>query len=339
VINQSPKPVEVVEGISPDAIPSWVFEREEPLVLRGLVADWPAIPEGDGDLEQLEACLSKFWTAKPVTAYVAPTEVAGRFGYNGAFNGFNFRSGNAPLEDILQRLREQADPENKEPLSIYVGSTPIAGWLPGFEKANALKIPGDPLVNFWLGNRTTVSAHYDFPSNVACVVYGRREFTLFPTDQIGNLYVGPLDRTPSGQPISLVDFDAPDFDKFPRFRKAMAASQRCELGPGDAIFIPSMWWHHVKAMSDCNLLVNYWWLDHEQHFGSPFNALLHGVLSIRHLPEAQRLAWQKLMNFYVFESDAEATDHIPEHALGCLGEMNKIEADRLREELLNRLKI
>jgi hypothetical protein len=99
-----------------------------------------------------------------------------------------------------------------------------------------------------------------------------------------------------------------------------------------------MWWHHVKAMSDCNLLVNYWWLDHEQHFGSPFNALLHGVLSIRNLPEAQRLAWQKLMNFYVFESDSEATDHIPEHALGCLGEMNKIEADRLREELLNRLK-
>jgi hypothetical protein len=66
--------------------------------------------------------------------------------------------------------------------------------------------------------------------------------------------------------------------------------------------------------------------------------LLHGVLSIRNLPEAQRLAWQKLMNFYVFESASEATDHIPEHALGCLGEMNKIEADRLREELLNRLK-
>ncbi|MBT7340775.1 MAG: cupin-like domain-containing protein, partial [Halieaceae bacterium] len=180
--HQTPKHVETVEGISPDAIPSWVFEREEPLVLRGLVDDWPAVPEGDGDLEQLETYLSKFWTAKPVTAYVAPTEVAGRFGYNGAFNGFNFRSGNAPLEDILQRLREQADPENKEPLSIYVGSTPIAGWLPGFEKANTLKIPGDPLVNFWLGNRTTVSAHYDFPSNMACVVYGRREFTLFPTD-------------------------------------------------------------------------------------------------------------------------------------------------------------
>ncbi len=337
MIDQGSKTVETVGGITPDAIPSWVFERDEPLVLRGLVADWPSIPEGDGDLNQLEAYLSQFWTAKPVTAYLAPVEVAGRFGYNGAFNGFNFRSGNAPLSDILQRLREQTDIENNEPLSIYVGSTPIADWLPGFDKANALKIPGDPLANFWLGNRTTVSAHYDFPSNVDCVVYGRRQITLFPADQIGNLYVGPLDRTPSGQPISLVDFAAPDFDKFPRFREAMSASQRCELGPGDAIFIPSMWWHYVKALSDCNLLVNYWWLDHEQHFGSPFTKLLHQLLSIRHLPPAQRVALQELINLYVFEPNQETTDHIPEHALGYLGEVNKIEAERLREEILNRL--
>ena len=290
------KPVEEIDGVAPDAIPAWVFEREEPLVLRGLVADWPAIPEGEGDLDQLERYLSKFWTAKPVTAYVASEDASGRFGYNTAFNGFNFRSGSAPLVDIVNRLREQQAPPDGSPLAIYVGSTPVDGWLPGFDKANSLAIPGDPLVNFWLGNRTTVSAHYDFPSNVACVVYGRRRFTLFPTDQIDNLYVGPVDRTPSGQPISLVDFEDPDFQEFPRFRNAIAVSQGCELGPGDAIFIPSMWWHHVQALSDCNLLVNYWWLDHGQHFGSPFNVLLHGILSIRHLPEEQRRAWQTLMN-------------------------------------------
>ena len=125
----------------------------------------------------------------------------------------------------MQRLREQQSPTDDGPLSIYVGSTPVAGWLPGFAEANALSVPGEPLVNFWLGNRTTVSAHYDFPSNMACVVYGKRRFTLFPTDQIDNLYVGPVDRTPSGQPISLVDFEAPDFQQFPRFRDALAVSR------------------------------------------------------------------------------------------------------------------
>ena len=329
--------VEEIDGIAPDAIPDWVFEREEPLVLRGLVSGWPAIPSGEGNLEELEGYLSKFWTEKPVTAYVAPAEARGRFGYNDAFNGFNFRSGSAPLADIMQRLREQQSPTDDGPLSIYVGSTPVAGWLPGFAEANALSVPGEPLVNFWLGNRTTVSAHYDFPSNMACVVYGKRRFTLFPTDQIDNLYVGPVDRTPSGQPISLVDFEAPDFQQFPRFRDALAVSQGCELAPGDAIFIPSMWWHHVQALADCNLLVNYWWLGHSQHFGSPFNALLHGILSIRHLPEAQRRAWKRLMDFYVF--DAEPASHIPEHARGWLGDMNLQESQRLREELLNRLKL
>ena len=48
-----------------------MFEREEPLVLRGLVSGWPAIPSGEGNLDELEGYLSKFWTEKPVTAYVA----------------------------------------------------------------------------------------------------------------------------------------------------------------------------------------------------------------------------------------------------------------------------
>lgn len=331
-------PVESLEGITPDAIPAAVLAREQPLLLKGLVADWPATAKGEGTFDELEAYLSQFWTKEPVTAYVATADVAGRFGYNEAFNGFNFRPGRAPLQDILQRLKEQTDPDASDPLSIYVGSTPVEGWLPGFLNENRLALDGKPLINFWLGNRTTVSAHYDFPSNIACVVYGRRRFTLFPTEQVDNLYVGPIDRTPSGQPISLVDFDKPDFDRFPKFREALKHAQTVVLEPGDAIFVPSMWWHHVKALSDCNLLVNYWWLDNPEYLGSPFSALMHAVMSMRHLPPAQRRAWQTLMNHYVFEAEPSDVEHIPEHARGCLGDLNPQEAQRLRADLVNRLK-
>jgi hypothetical protein len=329
--------VESMEGIAPDAIPSRVFEREQPLILRGLVESWPAIPQGDGTFTEMESYLSKFWTSKPVTAYVAGGDANGRFGYNEAFNGFNFRSGSASLEELMQRWKQLEDPDNDEGMAIYVGSTPVAGWLPGFLEANPLSVPGDPLINFWLGNRTTVSAHFDFPCNIACVVAGQRRFTLFPTDQVSNLYIGPIDRTPSGQPISLVDFDKPDYQRFPRFATALEHAQTAVLEPGDAIFIPSMWWHHVKALSDCNMLVNYWWLKKPDIIDSPFGALLHAVLSIRSLPVEQREAWRTLMEHYVFDAEPKSIEHIPEHALGCLGALDTHAIQQLRKEVLRRL--
>ena len=42
------------------------------------------------------------------------------------------------------------------------------------------------------------------------MVAGRRRFTLFPPEQVANLYIGPLDLTPAGQPVSLVDQAQPD---------------------------------------------------------------------------------------------------------------------------------
>ena len=78
----------------------------------------------------------------------------------------------------------------------------------------------------WFGNRVTVQTHYDISSNIACVVAGRRRFTLFPPEQLVNLYVGPLEFTLAGQPISMVKLEQPDFERYPRFRQALAAAQR-----------------------------------------------------------------------------------------------------------------
>ena len=189
----------------------------------------------------------------------------------------------------------------------------------------------------WLGNNTRVSAHFDFPDNVACVVAGKRRFTLFPPEQIGNLYIGPIDRTPSGQAISLVDFANPDFDKYPKFATALESAVSYELEPGDAIFIPSMWWHHVESLSDFNLLINYWWITSPPAMGSPITALLHAILAVRDLPERQREAIRGLFDHYVFEADASVYDHIPESGRGCLSLMDEQSARQLRADLLNRL--
>lgn len=121
-----------------------------------------------------------------------------------------------------------------------MASTTLDSFLPGFRQHNPLALGvEEPLASIWIGNRSRIAAHHDVPDNLACVAAGRRRVTLFPPDQIGNLYVGPLDFTPAGQAVSLVDFAEPDLDRFPRFARAMASAQVAELGPGDAVFIPS----------------------------------------------------------------------------------------------------
>src|SRR3546814_14192490 len=87
----------------------------------------------------------------------------------------------------------------------------------GWADANPLRLPApDAVPRVWIGNATHVSTHYDVSSNLACVVAGRRRFTLFPPDQIANLYVGPLDVTMAGQPASMVDLAAPDLTQIGR---------------------------------------------------------------------------------------------------------------------------
>lgn len=328
--------IDVRDGCDSQSIPADVFTSDVPVLLKGLVQDWPAVAACSPSMEDAARYLSRFWIDQPVTAYVGEPDIDGRFFYSEDFSGFNFQVASAPLAHVLQKLIEERDsPERR---SIYVGSTPVDRWLPGFRAVNDLSLPNqNSLVSFWLGAETRVSAHYDFPDNIACVVAGRRKFTLFPPEQVRNLYVGPLDKTPSGQAISLVDFSAPDFERFPRFREALDAALVFDLAPGDAIFIPSMWWHHVESKEPFNLLVNYWWVDAPAVLGSPTIALMNAILSVRDLPKRQRDAWRALFDHYVFDADETTYEHIPEAGRGCLAPLTDTAARKLRAELINRL--
>ena len=236
------------------------------------------------------------------------------------------------LDEIARHENEQTPP------SIYVGSTTIDTCLPGFRAENDLAM-GDrqPLVSVWIGNQTRVAAHHDLPDNIACVVAGHRRFTLFPPDEVANLYVGPLDFTPAGQAISLVDFAKPDFEKFPKFADALKRAQVAELGPGDAIFIPSMWWHHIESLDAFNVLVNYWWRQSPGYMDSPMSALMLALMTVRDLPPEQRQAWEALFRHYVFDADAQTSAHIPPDARRSLGPLDEAATRELRARILQKL--
>jgi len=147
--------------------------------------------------------------------------------------------------------------------------------------------------------------------NIGCVVAGRRRFTVFPPEQTSNLYVGPLDLTPAGAPVSMVSVTAPEFERFPRFREALANGLVADLEPGDAIYIPYLWWHHVESLERFNVLVNYWWNPAPAGLGAPFDSIFHGMMAIGGLPANQRKAWRALFDHYVFRLDGDPAEHLP----------------------------
>lgn len=313
-----------------------VLSSSRPAVIRGLVSGWPLVAASHSGDEQAVAYLKRYANdALPAIATVAPPQA--RFFYDDDFRGFNFRREPVALTAVLNTLLR--DRVRADAPTIYLGATTCETFLPGLCADNPLDLGGrDALASIWIGNRSCVPAHQDLPDNLACVAAGRRRFLLFPPEQLPNLYVGPLDVTPAGQPVSLVDTLAPDLERFPRYAEAMLHAQTAVLESGDALFIPSMWWHHIEALEPFNVLVNYWWRSAPVYMDAPVNALMLAILCLRDLPPEQRAAWQETFRHYVFEFDAErVTGHIPEHARHVLGALDADKAANLRAHLLRNL--
>jgi len=336
----APHSIREYSGLDAAAIRREVLPDKRPAILRGLVRDWPAVEQGLGSPAALVRYLNRFDSGKSVDALLTAPEIGGQIFYSDdALTGFNFLRNKLPLTAVAEQVLRYAE-FPKSP-AVAAQSALIRDCLPGFSAENSLKIVDDDVLpRIWLGNRITTPAHVDEWNNVACVVAGRRRFTLFPPEQIANLYIGPIDFAPTGAPMSLVSLRQPDFERYPRFREALAAALSADLAPGDAIFIPPLWWHHVESLEPFNVLVNYWWHDSQGDGAladSAFEALLHGILGIRALPPATRRAWAAFFEQYVFGDVAEATAHIPEQRRGILGTLSAEQLAGLRAHLAKRL--
>jgi len=329
--------VKQISGCTPEEIPVDVLSSNEPVILKGLVDNWPMVQAANESAQQAANYLKQYYQGLTVGMGVSDHKNNGRLFYSDDFSGFNFTKKAAQFDDVLaQLLAAQYDAQAD---SLYVGSTHVDKLLPGFRAENDLAAitQHQPLVSLWLGNKSRIAAHHDMPSNIACCVAGKRRFTLFPPEQLKNLYIGPVDHTPAGQAISLVDFHQPDFTQFPKFKTAISHGLVAELSPGDALFLPTMWWHHVEGLSKFNLLINFWWQTSNSHMGAPMDAMMHALLNIKNLEPAQKAAWFEMFKHYVFNEDPEALAYIPEEQLGVLNPLSDKSSRQIRSLLLNKL--
>lgn len=332
-------PIREREAVRPDALPlDELLTAGEPVVLRGLVRDWSLVRAGLESPQAAMDLLRSHYNGRPVQYNWGEPATAGRPFYSEDFTRLNCEVRRSGLDQVLDELASLLD--EPRPPTFYMASLPVDSVLPGLRQDNDLDfaahgVEAPPAI--WIGNRTIASCHYDAPNNIACCVVGRRRFTLFPPSQIGNLYPGPLDPTPGGQAVSVVDFANPDFVRHPCFRDALAAAQSALLAPGDAIFIPSMWWHHVEGLDAFNVLVNYWWSSMPAHIPTPMHALYHALWTIRDRPEREKQAWKQVFEHYVFGPADAAGAHLPEQARGLLGPVDETVARRLRAMLIGKL--
>ena len=291
---------------------SEIVAANRPAVIRQLARAWPSVEACRHSAAEACRYLAQFDIGKSVYTIAAPPSEGGRFFYRSDLRGLNFKRGEIPLKQVLAQIEQQAGEDNQH--AIAVQSLSVRDILPAFERDNPALLTDTAVApTMWIGTAGKVAPHYDVHRNLACVVAGKRRFLLYPPGEVASLYPGPVLNAPGGVPVSLVNVWDPDLDRHPRYAEALAAGFEATLEPGDAVYIPGLWWHGVESLERVNVLVNYWWGGIADGAPSPNDSLLHAMLAIAGLDTAERAAWRHFFDFYVFRISGDPAAHLPAH--------------------------
>ncbi|MFC4312306.1 cupin-like domain-containing protein [Steroidobacter flavus] len=333
----SPKQIAARDVSDPAAFLRDVAEPCRPVVIRGLVSPWPAVAASERSPTQFRDYLSRFDAGGEAEVFVGEPRIGGRYFYSEDLRGFNFARARMRFTDALDSIVATA--ANPNGRSMYMGSVPTEQYLPGFAVENPLTVlKANVAPRIWLGHASNVSAHYDTMDNIACVVAGTRRFTLYAPETIDRLYIGPIDHTMAGQPVSLAASAPADDERFPRFREIRDQALVAELFPGDGIYVPKLWWHQVEATASFNVLVNYWWDAFSAGRDPPAVAMLLSLIAIAERPAAERQAWKAFFDHFVFRTHGHPLAHLPADQHGVLGPLQPDNYQKIRARVMQMLR-
>ena len=308
------------------------FQSGRPFIVRQLHSEWILVKKGKESETELKKYLHECSLKRDFVYAIGEPEQNGKIFYNKDM-GVNFVERKAALKTVLGYFDEIREAE--EDVALYLSSLEIHKYFENLLTETPSYLNEDQYrAGLWIGNKIQVPLHNDFPNNVACIICGRRKFTLIPPNQFENLYVGPIDFTPAGRAVSMVDLQNPDLDKYPKFAVALEHALTAELSPGDVIYIPSMWWHAVEGLDDFNVMLNFWWRENPIFLGGPDAAMKLAIATIRDLPHQEKQHWKQLFEYYIFNNSEENIAHIPEKSRGVLGGINSDLARKIKSYLL-----
>ncbi|KAI0215867.1 Hypoxia-inducible factor 1-alpha inhibitor [Lamellibrachia satsuma] len=100
--------------------------------------------------------------------------------------------------------------------------------------------------------------HYDEQENFLSQVQGYKRVILFSPSEFECLYPYPVHHPHDRQ--SQVDFENPNYESFPLFRNVKG--YEAILGPGDVLYLPMYWFHHVESLIDTGMTtsITFWYM-------------------------------------------------------------------------------
>ena len=308
------------------------------MVIRGLVTDWPVVKAARESAHALKEYLAQFDNGGNVEVFFGDPAIRGKYYYNPGLQGFNFERRTVKLREALDYIAQAVD--QRLARSVYVGSVPTGDCLPGFAAGNPMPLVSAASPRIWLGTAANISSHYETTDNLACVIAGRRRFTLYSPELIGKLYIGPIDNTMAGPPVSLAA-SAPEGStvSFPLFDEIRDQALTAVLEPGDALCMPKLWWHQVESTAAFNGLVNYWWDAFSSGVDAPYTSLLLAMITIAERPAAERRAWRAFFDHYVFRTNGHPLAHLPPEQHGLLGPLKPDNYSRIRARIMRMLRL
>ncbi|OHT18823.1 cupin-like domain-containing protein [Edaphosphingomonas haloaromaticamans] len=224
-----PPEVPVLERPAPGAFLGDHYAANRPAILTGLIDHWPA----------------RRWTLDHIEALAGNPEIEVQTGRQEDAD-YEIRSNHhktrMPLAALLGRLRS-GEPSNDYYVTANNGGHNRSALAPLWEEIGDL--PGflvpDPTRDgfFWLGPKGTITPfHHDLTNNFLVQIMGEKRVTLVPlweTQRMQN-HMHCYSR-----------WSGPEaFAGLPEGQRPTAIT--CTIHPGDILFIPVGWWHHVEGL-------------------------------------------------------------------------------------------
>ncbi len=240
---ENAQPIPVVTSPSVEDFNALFVRREQPVVVRGALADWAP---------------SHKWTPEYLKTASGSRRVKVGVSKTGEYVNYADKLNLRPDPELT--LGEVVDgifapQEGAEKRRVH--QEPLEQWSTLNDESPPLGfIPREVIAkNIWMGSAGNLTkAHYDTEDNINVQLRGRKEFILYPAEQLDALY--PHKPWEYMSNFAQVDLASPDLERFPRFRHA--TPMRAVLEPGDFLYIPLYWWHQVHTL-EASLNVNFWW--------------------------------------------------------------------------------